>query len=189
MNSIITDPSLKYPSPDDLFSPQTRYPEYAFDHVSLQPNDVYDAVRRVFAQAGLDRARLGTPEWNPLRELIRPGSRVFVLCNFVYQRRPLESERDFAGKCTHGSVLRAVVDYVLLAVGTEGLVRFGNAPLQSCHWKSVLADTGADRVLEFYQMQGLPVEACDLRLLVAERSWTGSIGDVERRVDDDGITV
>jgi len=189
MNSILRDSSLRYPDKSDFFSPHTAYPEYTFGHISRQPNHVYDAVRQIFIQANLDRDNFGTPEWNPLGEFIQAGSRVFVLCNFVYQRRPLESLWDFNGKCTHGSVLRAVVDYILKAVGSDGHVQFGNAPLQSCHWASVLLDTGADRVLQFYQERGFPVGASDLRLLVAERNLTGSVKHVERRSESEGVQI
>ena len=55
----------------------------------------------------------------------------------------MKALRDFYAKCTHGSVLRAILDYVLLAL-EEGTVRFGNAPVQSCNWERVLEETGAE---------------------------------------------
>ena len=171
--SILANQSLSYPNKQDFFSPHIKYPEYKLNHISNHPNSVYDSVRHVFIQAGLDKDHFGKPNWNPLGEFIQPGSRVFVLCNFVYQRRPNEMLFDFMGKCTHGSVLRALIDYILIATGNKGKVQFGNAPLQSANWESVLSDSGADLVARFYQERGLPVEACDLRLFVAERSRAG----------------
>lgn len=47
------------------------------------PNPVYEAVEAMFKGLGLDRARAGTPEWNPLGDLIAPGSRVIVKPNLV----------------------------------------------------------------------------------------------------------
>src|ERR1700741_1020150 len=129
--TLLTNVATGYPPPDHRYSPGEAYPEYAFAHLAPAPNPVYDAVRRLFVARGLDKDRCGSPEWNPLRELVPEGSRVFVLCNFVYQRRFQESERDFSAKCIHGSVLRALCDYVLLAVGSGGSVAFGNAPLQA----------------------------------------------------------
>ncbi len=180
MISIINDDSLFYPDRKDFFSPHIRYPEYTFEHLASEPNWVYDAVRKVFAQAGLDEAHYGTADWNPLGEFIPLGSRVFVLCNFVYQRRPRESERNFSAKCTHGSVLRAVIDYILRAVGPRGKVSFGNAPIQSCSWASILHDTGADRVCQFYSERYLPLEIYDLRTFVIEHKWTGILGQVTK---------
>jgi hypothetical protein len=176
-----------YPTPDFAYSPGEAYPEYAFGRAAPAPNPVYAALRRLLADAGLDKARLGASDWNPLGELVPRGSRVFVLCNFVYHRRIQESERDFQAKCTHGSVLRALIDYVLLATGPEGRVSFGNSPLQSCHFDQVLADTGADRVEGFYRAQGRPVRSRDLRLYVVSRDPLGRITEVERRDDRDGV--
>jgi hypothetical protein len=175
MISIFVDNTIRYPASSDFFSPDELFPEYAFGHISGQPNPVYRAVRTCLAQAGLDRERFGNGDWNPLSHYIPPGSRVFVLCNFVFHRRSVESQKEFHAKCTHGSVLRALLDYVLLAVGNGGRVVFGNAPLQSCRWKDVLADTGASAVLDFYKRERKPVQACDLRLFISERSLLGNV--------------
>lgn len=161
--SIVTQRGIRYPNGDNYFSPSEYFPEYSFDAVSKLDNPVYRLVRQVLADAGLDRKRFGSPSWNPLGDFISPGNRVFVLCNFVCHRRSMETLHDFQAKCIHGSVLRALIDYVLIAVGGKGNVVFGNAPLQSCIWSSVLADTGADRVVEFYTKEGAPVREEDLR--------------------------
>ena len=184
ISSVIIDPAIEYPSSEDFFSPDEAYPEYALGRVSGRPNPVYRAVRNCLAQAGLDAARFGTPDWNPLRSLIAEGSRAFILCNFVYHRRESESLEVFWSKCTHGSVLRAVLDYVMLAVGPLGTVSFGNAPIQSCDWERVLAETGADRVCAFYRDQvGRPVQACDLRSYVVQRGALGGLSRVAKPVD------
>lgn len=185
--TLITNVGPGYPPADHAFSPGEAYPEYPFAHVSPLPNPVYDAVRRLFVARGLDKDRTGTPDWNPLRELVPEGSRVFVLCNFVYQRRFQESPRDFAAKCIHGSVLRALCDYALLAAGPEGSVAFGNAPLQACDFAQVLADTGADRVEAFYREQGQPVRSRDLRLFVAPRNLLGRVTHEDHRDERDGV--
>lgn len=189
MLSVLLDRDLKYPEIPDGFSPDERYPEYHFATISPCRNDAYRAVRQCFAQAGLHSERFGTPEWNPLGELVRPGSRVFVLCNFVQHRRQNESTKNFLAKCTHGSIIRAVIDYLLLAVGETGQVMFGNAPLQSANWQAVLDDTGAQSVWEFYRSVGARVEAKDLRLLIAERRHIGSVKSWEERDETAAVTV
>jgi hypothetical protein len=188
--SVCSAPPIDYPDPGDSFSPQESYPEYRFGHLSSKPNPVYEMVRRTFSQLGLDAARFGTPAWNPLGGSIAPGGSVFILCNFVYHRRFQESQRDFEAKCIHGSVLRALCDYALIAVGKNGRVRFGNSALQSCHWDQVLSDTGAAVALAFYRMQNAPVDAKDLRLFVTERSFLGRVTSVEQRQDaSDGVEI
>jgi uncharacterized protein (DUF362 family) len=188
MLSVIADSSLQYPE-EKFFSPDERFPEYPFQHLSSRINPVYRAVRECLAQAGLDQEGYGTSAWNPFGAFIRPGSRVFVLGNFVHHRRGNESAENFRGKCIHGSVLRALIDFVLLAVGEKGRVRFGNAALQSCDWDLVLEDTRAREVLEFYRTQGAPVEAKDLRLYLAERSRFSSVARVERRNMAEGVLI
>lgn len=179
--SIVSDSKLEYPAGYECYSPSTKYPEYRHQHIASRPNWVYDAVRRIFAQASLDSERFGSPEWNPLGCFIPAGSTVFVLCNFVTHRHCNEDQQSFFAKCTHGSILRAVVDYVLIAIGNKGKVRFGNAPLQSCRWESVLRDTGADRVIAFFEDRNISVSALDLRNFVAERNLLGGVRDVEER--------
>jgi hypothetical protein len=186
MLSIIVDPLLAYPSEYDYYSPDQAYPEYRYSHISSEPNPVYRSVRELLIQADLDRARLNTPDWNPLHDFIPQGSKVFILCNFVQHRGKTESQNAFWSKCTHGSVLRVVLDYVLLAIGPLGKVTFGNAPLQSTDWKKVIEETGADRVIEFYRQNKIPVQAQDLRMFIAPRNLFGKImyvEDVKRNED------
>lgn len=189
MISVVVDKELTYPGADEFFSPHERFPEYPFADVASRPNAVYGAVRRVFRQAGLDAGHYGTAEWNPLGKWIFPGQTVFVLCNFVYHRRRGESTEQFQSKCTHGSVIRAVIDYIFLAVGPTGHIRFGNAPLQSCVWTRVLSDTGGGRLEEFYASVHAPIASADLRWPVDDRAGNGRADPGERRREEDGITI
>jgi len=189
MISLILDPSISYPEGDEFFSPDERFPEYRFGPISTQKNDIYRAVRNCFVQAGLDAMHLGTPTWNPLGEYIQPGNKVFVLCNFAGERRPNEKLEDFQSRCTHGSVIRAVIDYILIAVGKNGIVNFGNAPVQYTQWEEVLEDTGADKVRDFYKAHEMPVEACDLRLMVTNATQLGVIKSVKRRAENLAVHV
>ena len=171
------------------FSPNERYPEYPFDEIGREENAVYRLVRQLFLDAGLDQAHVGRASWNPLGRYVRRGSHVFVLCNFVYHRRPRETLADFQAKCVHGSVLRALIDYIYIATGPEGTIEFGNAPLQSCRWPKVLSDAGADGLCRFYAAQDASVVARDLRLFVSDSGASGAtrrcLGDAENGVTFD----
>lgn len=189
LSSIIHDYQLCYPERDEFFSPSIRYPEYPFSHVATKPNMVYKAVRECFIQAGLDEDNVGTSVWNPLKQYIKQGDTVFILCNFVYHRRRSESTSAFFAKCTHASILRALVDYVYIAQGRKGSISFGNAPLQSCIWNRVLGDTGANVLLDFYKCNNVEVSARDLRLFVAPRNSLGHIISKDEASDDEGVIV
>ena len=186
--SVIADKNLSYPN-EENFSPSEIFPEYQYGDIATQPNLTYAAVRNCLAQAGLDRVHFGSKNWNPFGEYIQPGQKVFVLCNFVYHRRFDETPDSFAAKCTHSAVLRPLLDYLLLAVGKSGSVHFGNAPVQSCKWSSVLDETKAQQVLDFYHSIGEPIKAQDLRLYVAERSVLGSVEKLEQRDDKDAVFI
>jgi uncharacterized protein (DUF362 family) len=187
--SIVHAGGLRYPTSSAGFAPAERFPEYRGEAIASGPNPVYASVRRLFEQLGLDRERLGTAAWNPLGRYIPPGSSVFVLCNFVYHRRPQDSLREFHAKCVHGSVLRALLDYVAIAVGDGVTVRFGNAPLQSCSFEQVLRDAEVDRVVAELTRRGRRVEATDLRLYVTDRSLLGRVRSVERRDESRGVEI
>ena len=120
------------------FSPGERYPEYPFGDVGPRPNPVYDLVRKCLIQLGLDKERAGTSFWNPFGELIRPGDVVVVKPNWVlHENRGVGSLNSLV---THPSIVRALLDFVYIALGREGTVVVGDAPLQSCDidllWKS-----------------------------------------------------
>ena len=189
MISLILDQSLQYPEGGEWFSPDERFPEYRFENIAAKPNPIYRAVRDCYVQAGLDAEHLGTPQWNPLGKWINQGDRVFVLCNFANERRPDEAWMDYRARCTHGSVIRAVIDYILIALNGTGNVTFGNAPTQFCHWKQVLKDNQADEVEQFYEQKGIPVHSKDLRLYVTDATQLGAIRSVERRDESMGIHV
>jgi uncharacterized protein (DUF362 family) len=187
--AIVTRPGTTYPHGADFYSPSERYPEYPFEHLAEHPNPVYEMVRDCLRDAGLDAERFGSTEWNPLRKVVPEGSSVFVLCNFVLNQRPGKDRSSLWAMCTHGSVLRAVVDYVLRAVGPSGRITFGNAPLQSTAWERVMSETGAARVLDFYRGREAPVSAEDLRLFVRERDHLGRTLHAESRNEDRAVNV
>lgn len=173
ISTIVQSDEYIYPSSKYSFSPSKHYPEYPFKDISPEKNNVYEAVRDMLFQSGYDRANYNTPKWNPLGDIINRKDKVFILCNFVFHQRNNESIQEFNSKCTHGSVVRALIDYVFLATGKDGVIRFGNSPLQSCDFKRVLDDTGAIKVEEYYDKLNLNIKSKDLRMYVTEESLTG----------------
>ncbi len=157
-----------YPEPP--FHPGFRHPDYSQPGVSSTPNPVYEAVRELFRMLGMDEQGYGGPNWNPLGDLIRPGSRVLLKPNLVRHYHPYGL--DPQSLVTSGSLIRAVCDYALKAAGPDGQVVIADAPLQSCDFASVLKLSGLDQVAQYYQRIGLPVQVRDLRLVraVVDRS-------------------
>lgn len=149
------------------FSPAQSYPEYSFADLGPERNPAYDAVRGCFQIAGLDADRFGAPEWNPLSELINPGEAVLLKPNMVHQRHPRDPE-GWRYVITHGSVIRAVADYVWKAVGPKGKIILADAPQTDASFSEMAALLGLNAIRDFYLTRGLAFELIDLR----QEEWT-----------------
>src|ERR1044071_4447444 len=84
-------PGIDYPDTAP-FHPGQNYPEYAFAEVAAEANAAYDSVRECFHSAGLDKEHYGTPEWNPLKGLIRAGEIVLLKPNLVKESHPRDPD-------------------------------------------------------------------------------------------------
>jgi uncharacterized protein (DUF362 family) len=170
---VTTD--ARYPSAAP-FHPQERYLERRFDEISAEPNIAYECVRACFREAGLDAPRYGTPEWNPLGTLIRPGETVLLKPNLVKESHP----RDPAGwryVLTHGSVIRAVADYVWKALDGQGKIILADAPQTDSSFSEIVRVLGLDAIRDFYRAKGLDLELIDLR----QEEWTNRDGVIVSR--------
>lgn len=147
------------------FSPDCAWPEYPFEPsmISGEENAVYTAVRESLRCLGLDAQRYGSPEWNPLGVLIRPGDTVVLKPNFVRDFR--ESSPDHADcTITHGAVLRAVVDYAFIALGGTGRIIVADAPQNDANFSAIQRIAGLEVLREFYRVgKRFEVEVYDLR--------------------------
>ncbi len=159
------------------FSPSQGYPEYDFGDTSSELNVAYEGVRGCFRTGGLDLTNFGTREWNPLGELIHPGETVLLKPNMVHQRHPRDP-RGWLYVITHGSVIRAVADYVWKAVGPKGKIILADAPQTDASFSEMSRLLGLDVIRDFYLARGLSFELIDLR----QEEWS-TRGDVivERR--------
>jgi uncharacterized protein (DUF362 family) len=191
--AAVQDPAVGYPTSEDYFSPDRVWPEYRLGHVSGRPNPAYSLVRKCLADAGLDSVNFGKAAWNPLGAYISPGDRVFLMCNFVEQKIGAISDEMLFAKCTHGSVIRAMIDYVLIALQGKGSIGFGNAPLQSCDWNAVIDQTGALQVQKFFtdiHKGSVGVKLSDLRRhVIRRRSWGGVAVDLHDNTEDHTVEV
>jgi uncharacterized protein (DUF362 family) len=154
------------------FSPSQACPEYTFRDSLSSSNPAYEAVRGSFRLAGLDSARYDTAEWNPLQELIHPGETVLLKPNMVHQRHPRDPE-GWRYVITHGSVIRAVADYVWKAIGSKGKIIVADAPQTDASFSEMTRLLGLDVIRDFYQARELSFEIIDLR----QEEWT-TRGDV-----------
>ncbi len=144
------------------FHPDQIYPEYQCAKVGDECNPLYEAVRNCFHLAGLDCENYGTPAWNPLKGLINPGETVLLKPNLVKESHPRDPE-GWQYVLTHGSLIRAVADYVWKALEGRGKVIVADAPQTDSSFSQIVRTLGLDVIRDFYRGQGLDFELLDLR--------------------------
>ncbi|MBW2495775.1 MAG: DUF362 domain-containing protein [Deltaproteobacteria bacterium] len=153
------------------YAPEAPYPELqellsaplATEPAATRPNAVYAGFREALRGAGLDPTRFGRSDWNPLRDLVAPGGHVVLKPNFIRHWNP-NPQGSVESVITHGSILRAALDYAWLATGPEGRVTIAEAPQMDCDFDEIRRIVGLDELERFYREEiGLPIAIIDLR--------------------------
>jgi len=167
--AVVQDETVRRYPEDPPFSPARYYPEYPFPKAKLADNEsdplrgaVYKMVRDLLMNLPLDDKHKGSAGWNPLGGLVKPGGTVLIKPNWVSDKNVRTG--DVRGVITHGSVIRAMLDYALIAVGPKGRIIVGDAPIQQADFDAIVKLAGVDEVLKFYREQGVVVELIDFRL-------------------------
>ena len=126
----------------------------AFVVRAAEPGDYRQALDQLFA-------RMDLPKVNPLGGILRRGQRVVIKPNLVFHRHYRGGSLD--ALITAPGLIRAVCDRVFEAVGREGEVTLGDAPLQSCDWDRLVAQTGLIDWPDEYARQGYWLTLADFR--------------------------
>jgi len=147
------------------YSLSQRYPEYPFGRTGLRPkeNPAYGGLQQAMELLGLDADRHGTETWNPLSGIVRPGDTVVLKPNFVREFRDTQLGH---GDCliTHGSVIRAALDYVYMALEGRGRIIIADAPQNDADFDKIRKIAGLGEIQAFYREHaGFDVEVYDLR--------------------------
>jgi uncharacterized protein (DUF362 family) len=144
------------------FHPDQVYPELLVPEVGPKPNLVYHGVREVFRLSGLDLKHYGEPEWNPLGGLVQPGDTVLLKPNFVKQNHPRDPQ-GWKYILTHGSIIRAVADYVWKALRGTGQIILADGPQTDSSFNRIVSILQLDILSDFYSEHGVPFKLIDLR--------------------------
>jgi uncharacterized protein (DUF362 family) len=142
------------------FSPSKRYPEYLFEDLSID-GSIYDAVREAFRLMGLDNGKFGTPAWNPLGDIVRPGDRVVVKPNLVLDFNASGETTDCL--VTHASVLRPIIDYIQIALSGKGSITVADCPHGNADFEAIKKVTGLDLLQSYFAEKGIEIAVLDLR--------------------------
>lgn len=158
----------KYPE-NGLYHPSMCYPEYLYpSHISLKPNHVYEGIRELFHQLNYDRANWDTPDWNPLKDFIKPGMNVLIKPNFVLSSH--QKKYSLYSIITHPSVLRAIVDYCQIALKDKGKIVIADAPQYNCNFDQLLKVTNLNNMADFINRES----KCKLEILDLRDYWSKS---------------
>lgn len=169
----------EYPKANNLFAPSCRYPEYPFEQISDESNEVYDMVRHSLYGLGLDADNYGKPEWNPLGEYIEPGNTVVIKPNLV---KNYDDKAQYTCTLTHPSVVKAVLDFCVIAKAKHIIV--GDAPIQSADLQQIANDYHYQELISYYQEQGISIEYFDFRNFVSKQEKNGLIIPVVEKDDE-----
>ncbi len=115
---------------------------------------------RLFRFAGADKIGYGTPHWNPLSGVIRPGDKVVIKPNWVYHRNNAGHGMDCL--VTHTSVIEAILKYAVRANPMQIVI--GDAPVQGCDFEALCAAIGIRDAAARFSGSGVPVEVRDFRM-------------------------
>lgn len=96
---------------------------------------IYDSIRNLFITMGLDKKNIGTKNWNPFSEFIKPGNHVLIKPNMV--KHINEGPGDMDSLITNFSIIRPIIDYTILALNGTGKIIVGDAPVQECDFEKL----------------------------------------------------
>jgi uncharacterized protein (DUF362 family) len=151
------------------FNPPEKYPEYT--GTELDPrNQIYAEVRDTFYKLGLDKENFNTPNWNPFKELIKPGMTVFIKPNTVNHDHP--ENKNIFSVIVHASILRPILDYVCIALNNSGRIIIGDSQIIFGEFDKAMDVSLIEGLLKWYRNQTtIPLDCFDLRIVRGTRSW------------------
>jgi len=172
--------------PDMPFSPPDIYPEFINQNIIGEVdnlNKIYEMVREVFIKLNLDAKNIGTGHWNPLSELIQKGDNVVIKPNLVYHAHPL-GKMGVLSMVTHASVIRPIIDFVLLATNRDCKITICDVPLQEADFEIIIRNNGLKDLVEYYDKNGISISLLDLRLEISHCDDEGVIIKRDRKQRD-----
>jgi uncharacterized protein (DUF362 family) len=147
------------------YNPPEIYPELINNFSGSQldrKNDVYGCIRNSFRQLNYDIQNYKTQNWNPLGWLIEQGNTVMLNPNMLAEKHLYNNDWDYI--ITHGSVMRAVIDYVYIALNGKGRIIIADGPQADSDIEKILELTGIKEIQYYYKQRfNFDIEFIDFR--------------------------
>ncbi len=149
------------------FHPDKLHPEYRFVETSNEVNYVYNSFRELLYLMGLDKENYNTKNWNPFKNFISPGNLVVIKPNLV-----LNNPQKQNSLTTHASLIRVIIDFVIIALKRKGEIIIGDAPLQRCDFNELIENSGLRKTIDFYKAKKINIKLVDFRkeMMVVKRN-------------------
>jgi uncharacterized protein (DUF362 family) len=167
--------------PDPPFHPGEYFPELNIDEID-KGNRIYGLVREALYGLGMDCDNFGTPNWNPLGEIVRPVDKVILKPNLVFGLHE-DGNQGVDAMVTHASILRPVIDYVIKASKGTARITICDAPLQSASWEKIINENHYKDLVDYFRSKGINIELLDLRSV---QSYCNKYGGIEKTVELSG---
>jgi uncharacterized protein (DUF362 family) len=171
------------------YHPSEEFPELTVPINGTEDNPAYRGIRNLFYFLEFDRSNYGTKSWNPLTEIVKPGNTVILKPNLVshFNHGFKVGLTDTDCLVTHGSVIRAVLDYTAKALQGTGKIIIGDCPIQGTEWDKLLDVVGLNQIYDYFHSTYPNIE-----LLVRDYRLGRAIvekGMVVKRIIDEGAFV
>lgn len=134
-----------------------------FDNDVSEKNEVYEGVREILFRLGFDKVNYNTPNWNPLKGFIKKNQKVLIKPNLVRGTHP-NGDEFVKSMITNASLIRPIIDYIVLATEGQVNITIGDVPLQDADWESVIVKSGVKQLCEYYNQKGIEINLVDMRL-------------------------
>lgn len=165
---------FKYPDKnrENWFLPNQSFPE--LDYEGNGRNELYQSIRDLFILYEMDSFHYGTPDWNPLGDIIKPGDHVLIKPNMVMD---INHNKKGGTDClyTQPSLVAPVIDYCLIALKGKGRITVGDAPMQECDFENLLETSGYSQVFDHFAGRSVPIEIVDFRELTSNMGCLGLV--------------
>jgi len=156
------------------FDPPEAYPELPFIEGTNKSNVTYPMVRELLQQLKLDDENIGTREWNPFKDVVKPGNAVLIKPNLVTHRHYLGEDALYS-TVVHGSIIRPIIDYVYLALQGNGSIIIADNPVESADFQSLMEFTQIQDMVNNLNKKGYKdLKVTDLRPRVSKEANKGN---------------
>lgn len=177
-NKEITNYRIEIP-----FDPPKAYPELSFIKKNNKNNLVYEMVRNLFKKLAMDKKNIGTPQWNPFKDIVKPGDKVLIKPNLITHRHYLGNYALYS-TVAHGAVLRPFLDYISLALEGSGSIIIADNPIVGTDFKCLMDFTGIEAMVNKLINRGYKnLEVIDLRPKILKEENDGTFNYEEQKGD------